>query len=62
MENNIVKCPHCGESYYQELYSTSTCLAWIPIYKNGKIVNKDPNTTSTHCHCLECGKDFSYTR
>ena len=59
-ETNIIRCPHCGESYYQKLYSSSTCLGWIPIYRNGELINKDPNVTSVHCHCLECDEDFSY--
>ena len=29
------KCPHCGESYYSVLYSTSTCLHYTPVYKDG---------------------------
>ena len=55
-----VKCPHCGESYYQYLYSTSTCLHWTPVYKDGVLINKNPNKTNNHCHCLNCDKDFSY--
>lgn len=58
--NNIINCPHCGKSYYQQLYKTSTCLGWIPVYKNGKLINKDPNKTTVTCHCLECEEDFSY--
>lgn len=57
----MVKCPYCGESYYQENYSTCTCLGWTPIYKNGVLMNENPNTTSTYCTCLNCGKSFSYS-
>ena len=61
--NNIAntnKCPHCGESYYQVLYSTSTCLHWTPVYKDGVMISENPNKTTNHCHCLGCDKDFSY--
>ena len=53
-------CPHCGKSYYAEQYSTRTCVGWAPIYKNGMLMNHDPNVTTTYCHCLNCGKDFSF--
>lgn len=53
-------CPHCGESYYAERYSTTTALAWTPVYKDGMLMNENPNTTTTYCRCLNCGKDFSY--
>ena len=61
-ENNWIRCPHCNESYYYEKYSTTTCLYCPPIYKNGVNINPDINTTTTHCHCLSCGKEFSYQR
>lgn len=59
-ELHSARCPHCGESYYQELYSESTCVYYPPIYKNGVNINPDRNTTTTYCHCLNCDKDFSY--
>lgn len=68
LQNNIpdevmlIKCPYCGESYYLELYKTTTCLGWAPIYKNGVLQNSNPNTTTTHCRCLNCNKDFEYTK
>jgi len=52
------KCPHCGESYYREDYTTSTLIYSPIIIKDGKVVSNDLNTYSTHCHCLNCGKDF----
>ena len=58
----VVRCPHCDESYYQELYSTTTCLYSPAIYKDGKLISNNPNTTSVACQCLSCGKAFSYTR
>jgi hypothetical protein len=56
----IHHCPHCGESYYQELYSTTTAVYYPPIYKDGVNINPDRNTKTTHCRCLNCDKDFSY--
>lgn len=60
-ENNIVKCPYCGESYYTELYSTTTSMYFPPIYKNGVNVNPDRNKITTHCRCLKCKNNFSYS-
>ena len=56
----LIKCPHCNESYYAERYSTSTCVGWTPIYKDGVLINENPNTTTVSCYCLNCGKDFTY--
>ncbi len=53
-------CPNCHESYYAVRYSTTTCLGWTPIYKDGVLMNSDPNKTTNHCHCLNCGKDFTF--
>lgn len=58
---NIIHCPHCGKSFYEELYSTRTALYYPPIYKDGVNINPDRNKTTTSCHCLNCGKDFCYT-
>lgn len=55
-------CPHCGESYYMENYSTTTCVYYPPIYKDGININPDKNTTTVHCTCMNCGKDFSFTK
>lgn len=57
----MIKCPYCGESYYQEDYSTVTCMYFPPIYKDGKNINPDRNIHTTHCHCLACGKAFTIT-
>lgn len=54
------KCPHCGESYYTELYSDSTAVYYPPIYKNGVNINPDRNQITTTCRCLNCGKEFTY--
>jgi len=55
-----VCCPHCGESYYMENYSTCTAAYYPPIYKDGVNINPDRNTTTTYCTCMNCGKEFSY--
>ena len=57
----MVKCPRCEESYYTEHYSTTTAMYWTPIYKNGVLINENPNTTTTYCTCCNCGNSFYYT-
>ena len=57
LKSNI-KCPHCGESYYTEMGSMSTCVYYPPVWKDGVNVNPDRNKTTTHCKCLNCGKEF----
>lgn len=56
-----IKCPKCGESYYQELYSARTCVYYPPIYKDGVNINPDRNKTTTNCRCINCGEDFSFS-
>lgn len=58
----IVQCPYCGVSYYMEDYNTSSCVYYSPIYKDGLNINPDKNTTTIHCTCMCCGKDFSFKR
>lgn len=53
-----MKCPHCGKSHYRELYGTSTCLGWSPEYKDGKLINHDPNILTMNYECCECGARF----
>lgn len=60
MKREEIKCPYCGESYYMEAYSITTCVYYPPIYKNGVNINPDRNTKTTQCHCQNCGKNFSY--
>lgn len=60
--DNLVRCPHCGESYYMENYSDCTAVYYPPIYKDGVNINPDRNTITTHCTCMNCGKEFSYKR
>lgn len=61
-ELHSARCPHCGESYYMENYSTTTAMYYPPIYKDGVNINPDRNKTTTHCTCMNCGKEFSFTR
>lgn len=56
----MIKCPYCGESYYAENYTTSTLMWWTPIYKDGVLINDNPNSSTVHCTCINCHKDFSY--
>lgn len=58
----MIKCPNCGESYYQEKYSVTTCMYSPAVFKDGKLISKDPNYTTTQCHCLNCGADFAYRK
>lgn len=59
VEPEPVKCPYCGESYYTIKSTISTLIAHEPIYSDGKLISSDPNTYTTHCHCLKCKKDFN---
>lgn len=52
------KCPHCGESYYTEMFSTSTAVYYPQVYKDGVNINPDMNTSTIHCKCLNCHKEF----
>lgn len=61
-EDNLQRCPHCGESYYMQNFSTSTCVYYPPIYKDGVNINPDRNTTTVYCTCMNCKKEFSYQR
>lgn len=57
-----INCPICGASYYWERYTVSTAMYSPIVYKNGKIINKDPNWHTTYCLCLNCGADFCIRR
>lgn len=56
--NDDIKCPHCGASYYMEGSSVTTLAYYPPIWKDGVNINPDCNTITTHCKCLNCGKEF----
>ena len=60
--DNLIRCPHCGESYYMVNYSECTAMYFPPIYKDGVNINPDRNITTTHCTCMNCGKGFNYER
>lgn len=55
---DTIKCPKCGESYYTELYITTTTAYYPPIYKNGININPDRNKSIRHCECCNCGTRF----
>ena len=57
---NLIRCPECGQSYYQENYKISSALYCPTVYKDGKIVSNDHNKSTTACTCLNCGKAFNY--
>lgn len=61
-KEDIIKCPYCGESYYTIRSTVSTLIACESVYKDGKLISKDPNTYTTHCHCLNCNKDFNIVK
>ena len=52
------KCPKCGGSYYQELYTTSTSMYCPTVYKDGLYVTTDMNRTNKYCYCLICNTEF----
>lgn len=38
----------------------TTCMGWSPVFdKHGKMLNKDPNTSTTQMSCLTCGKTWN---
>jgi hypothetical protein len=42
-----------------ERYTTCTAVYYPPVYQNGVNINPDRNVSTTHCICLNCGKQFS---
>ena len=62
MEMNVTKfiCPHCGKSHFTVDYQTRTLAGCYLEAINGKLKYYDPNVTTYHCTCLECGNRFSY--
>lgn len=58
--NKLIRCPKCGESYYRQMYATTTALYWEPVFRNGVLQNSNPNTTTIHCQCCVCHTEFSY--
>lgn len=58
--NENVKCPNCGESYYNHLYTTSTMAYYPTVYKDGMLINNDVNERVNYCRCMNCNTNFSY--
>lgn len=54
----MIKCPHCGASYYSTGPSMRTAVYYPPIWKDGVNTNPDMNVTTTEAHCYECNYDF----
>lgn len=57
---NPIKCPHCGDSHYSELYSLSTMAYYPLVYKDGVMVNTGRNAETHTCQCMSCGNRFTY--
>ena len=55
-------CPNCGESYYMDGCGSTTLVYYQPIWKDGKNINPDRNTTTFERGCLACGKRYSIQR
>lgn len=56
-----VVCPYCGAKHFSMGCTTSTALHVTSIVKDGKVLNNGPiNHITTHCHCCNCGKDFTF--
>lgn len=53
-----MKCPKCGAEHYREDGSISTLLGTYTEYKDGKIIQRNPNITKAQLTCLECGEHF----
>lgn len=54
-----LKCPYCGKCHAQYHYSTSTCMGWATIIKDGQVVSQNPNIQTSYYTCLECRHKFS---
>ena len=55
-------CPNCGARHFSEGVSTTTCVYYQPIWKDGVNINPDRNKTTTSYTCLECGHTWSVSR
>lgn len=61
LEEKLIRCPHCGESYYQIDFSYSTLVYYTPIYKDGVKINTQKNKIAYSCTCMNCGIKFGFT-
>lgn len=60
-KDNLIRCPHCKESYYMYLYSDTTLAYCPPIYKNGVLINNEcRNKSKDYYECMHCGTSFAY--
>ena len=57
-----IKCPNCGERYFEVGPSECTMLYCPPIYKDGKNINPDTNTCTTWFTCVNCGHSWKETK
>ena len=57
-QKDLIRCPYCNASYYEEMYSETTTVYYPPIYKDGVNINPDRNTSTTKCHCKNCDNVF----
>ena len=62
IKDNLIHCPACNASHYQYHYSTTTAMGWIQEYKDGELVNGNPNISISYCTCCECGHNFYYEK
>lgn len=58
IDHSKIKCPYCGESYYELGLTMTTSMYYPPIYEDGVNINPDRNSRTTNCKCLGCGKSF----
>ena len=57
-----IKCPNCGERYFEVGPSECTMLYCPPIYKDGKNINPNTNTCTTWFTCVNCGHSWKETK
>lgn len=59
--NGIPICPVCDKPTYRTAeYSTSTCMAFSPMYDpEGNNISNNPNITTSIYFCQNCREEFS---
>lgn len=55
---NMWHCPKCGDSHYTDWGYITTDMLWQPTYKDGEIVNGNPNIITYNRQCLGCNTMF----
>lgn len=60
MSKDLNKCPKCGSMAKTFLYSTITAIYRPAVYdEEGNPVNfTNPNTTTNHYTCANCGESY----